>query len=399
MKRTNIVIAGNSFAGFTAAIELKNLVGYDHEITVIGKSHEFIFVPSLIWFPFGLRNEDDIKFDVRIPFQHKDIKFIEAEIVSFDPSNQRVWLHDEYINYDYLIIATGCVADRNSIPGIGPEKFSHCISNLHCAREARKAWAEYLSQGGPVVVGAAQGAAYFGTAYELLFNIRHQILKRFGMEKTELYFVTSEPFLGHLGIGGLENLREITEQIFREYKINWFTNTNISEIQPDKVILSDSTEIPSKYTTVIPELTGSDVVKNSADLGNKDGLVETNDEYRHHDYYNIYAAGLSVKVGPQYDTEVAVNTPRTCYPTEMMAKTAAWNIFADIYGLEKKSLPFKEINAYSILDAGNQGMMIIGDHMLIPKGYESLLPGPQAHWAKVAYEKYFMLSRSMGIVQ
>ena len=107
---------------------------------------------------------------------------------------------------------------------------------------------------------------------------------------------------------------------------------------------------------------------------------------------------MAVDVEPPEETEVKYNIPRTSYPSEMMAKTAAWNIYADIFGLEKRSLSFSDINAYSILDIGNQGLMIIGDHMLSPSGLEMIIPGPQAHWAKVAHEKYYMLSRRMGIV-
>ena len=398
MKRMNIVVAGNSFAGFTAAIELKQLVGFDHEIIVIGKTPDFVFSPSLIWYPFGLRKDEDIMFDVRPPFYQRDIKFFEAEIVRFDPVNKQVWLHDEFFPYDYLVVATGSNPDYNSVPGSGPGKFSHCICNLKCAREAKRAWKEFLGHGGPVVVAAAQGSAFFGSAYEFAFNAHYQLSKAGMTSEAPITFVTSEPYLGHLGIGGFANLREIGERLFRHYKIEWITNTSIKEVFPGKILLDNGTELPSRYTMIIPGSYGSDAVLNSVDLGNELGFIETNDEYRHHDFPEIYAAGLSVDVEPPEETDVLCNVPRTSYPTEMMAKTAAWNIYADIYGLEKKSLPFSDINAYSILDAGNHGMMIIGDHMLSPRGLEMIIPGPQAHWAKVAHEKYFILSRSMGII-
>lgn len=398
MKRMNIVVAGNSFAGFTAAIELKQLVGSDHEVIVIGRTPNFVFVPSLIWYPFGLRKEEDIMFDVRPPLFHRDIKFFESEIVRFDPENKQVWLHDEYFPYDYLVVATGFEPDYQSIPGSGPGKFSHCICNLDCAREAKKAWSEYITHGGPLVVAAAQGTAYFASAYEFLFNAQYQLAKADIISKTPITFVTSEPFLGHLGIGGIANLQEIGERLFRKYNIEWITDASIKEVLPEKIVLDNGNEIMSRYTMIIPGFSGSDAVRNSPDLGNEQGFIETNDEYRHHDFPEIYAAGLSVDVEPPDETETSYNVPRTSYPTEMMAKTAAWNIYADIYGLEKRSLPFSDINTYSILDAGYQGLMIIGDHLLSPSGLEMITPGPEAHWAKVAHEKYFMLSRSMGIV-
>ena len=48
------------------------------------------------------------------------------------------------------------------------------------------------------------------------------------------------------------------------------------------------------------------------------------------------------------------------------------------------------------MDAGNMGMMILGDKMLSNRRFEVILPEPQAHWAKIGFEKYFlnMLERS-----
>jgi hypothetical protein len=44
------------------------------------------------------------------------------------------------------------------------------------------------------------------------------------------------------------------------------------------------------------------------------------------------------------------------------------------------------------------GMLILGDHMLGARHLEFIIPGPQAHWAKLAFEKYFLFSRKHGHV-
>ena len=51
------------------------------------------------------------------------------------------------------------------------------------------------------------------------------------------------------------------------------------------------------------------------------------------------------------------------------------------------------MSAYCIMDTGNMGMVIVGDHMLSPREHQFIIPGPEAHWAKVAFEKYFLWSR------
>lgn len=76
-----------------------------------------------------------------------------------------------------------------------------------------------------------------------------------------------------------------------------------------------------------------------------------------------------------------------------MAKTAVRNIIADMKGVPFQRAKFDDMSAYCIMDAGNMGMMIVGDHMLSPREHEFIIPGPEAHWAKVAFEKYFLWTR------
>ena len=85
MERKHIVIIGTNFAGYTAAIELKEMVGDNHDITVIANTHKFLFFPSLIWYPFGLREEKDITFDVRPIYDSHGIDFVEAQPLWDDP--------------------------------------------------------------------------------------------------------------------------------------------------------------------------------------------------------------------------------------------------------------------------------------------------------------------------
>lgn len=77
MQRQRIVIVGSSFAGYTAALELYEKLGNEHDITVIDRNPDFVFMPSLIWYPFGLRKADDITYDVRPAYEARNIRFVE----------------------------------------------------------------------------------------------------------------------------------------------------------------------------------------------------------------------------------------------------------------------------------------------------------------------------------
>ena len=50
------------------------------------------------------------------------------------------------------------------------------------------------------------------------------------------------------------------------------------------------------------------------------------------------------------------------------------------------------------MDAGNNGVVILADKMLPPRKHGVLIPGPQAHLMKLAFEKYFLWKARNGYV-
>ena len=87
------------------------------------------------------------------------------------------------------------------------------------------------------------------------------------------------------------------------------------------------------------------------------------------------------------------------FPAETMAHVAATNIAAQIRGEQPtKRESFAEMPAVCIMDAGNNGVVILADRMLPPRKHGVLIPGPQSHAAKVAFEKYFLWKTRHGYV-
>ena len=54
--------------------------------------------------------------------------------------------------------------------------------------------------------------------------------------------------------------------------------------------------------------------------------------------------------------------------------------------------------AVCVMDAGNNGVLILADHMLPPRKHGVLIPGPQNHAMKLAFEKYFIWKMKHGQV-
>ncbi|MBL7975449.1 MAG: pyridine nucleotide-disulfide oxidoreductase, partial [Candidatus Kapabacteria bacterium] len=272
------------------------------------------------------------------------------------------------------------------------------IVGLNVAQKTREAWNRYLADPGPIVIASAQGAACFGAAYEFLFNVRYQMSKHHLSKKHSLTYLTAEPFLAHFGINGFGNAQKMCEWMFNMYHIESRLNSVIKEVKPDGVELESGEFYPSKFTMVMPRFIGVDAVRNTPNLANDKGFIEVDKGYQHPTYKNVYAAGVAVHVKAPGETQVPCGVPKTGYPTEQMAKTAVKNIVADIKGLPKVENTFEDMSAYCIMDTGNMGMMIVGDHMISPREHQFIIPGPEAHWAKIAFEKYFLYSRKHGHV-
>jgi len=401
MSNKKVVIVGGNFAGMTGALDLKHHLKGDVDVTVISASDRFLFTPSLIWLPFGWRKEEDITFETGPVLEQHGVHFVHAPVTKIEPSANRVFANGEWFDYDFLLLATGPELNMDVVPGLGPEHgFSQNITTLQHAKQMGEAWKQLQNDPGPVVIGATQGAACFGAAYEFLFNFAHALRKNRMVKQVPLTYVTSEPFCGHFGIGGMKGGTQMLEFFFKRLGIQSISNVALNEIRPGEVELEDGKVLPAKIAMFIPPFTGVSVVRDTPDLGDAKGFIPTDPTYRHKIFKNIYAAGVAVTVQVPWVTPVATGIPKTGFPAEIMAKIAAHNIAAEIKGEEpKEEKAFGDMPAVCVMDAGNMGVMILGDKMLPPRKFEAMIPGPQAHWAKLAFEKYFLWKMKTGHVE
>ena len=402
-----IVVLGSSFAGMTAALELRRRLDDRHRVLVLDPRERFTFIPSLIWLPFGLRDADDVTFPLAPLYERKGIEYRPETAARVDVDAHTVTTAaGATIEYDKLLVATGPRLAFEKIPGLGPDGgFTQSVCNLEHAERAGAAWQRFLENPGPVVVGTAQGGSCFGASYEFLFNVHHRIRKA-GLEReAPVTFITAEPFLGHFGLGGVGDSAAKVGDFLERLGIEGLPNSTIAAVRDGEMVLGDGRVLPFAYSMIVPPFTGVDAIRSSEGLANPAGFVPIDDHFRHPDQADVYAAGVATAIAPPEDTEVPAGVPKTGQMSETMAKVAAQNIAADVEGGERREMPIADLSAICVLDAGNNGIIFKADHVLAHGRYAGeelpsarVMGGPQAHWAKLAFERYFISSRKRGMV-
>src|SRR5574342_1342717 len=326
-----IVVLGGSFGGLTAALELKRLLGKRADVTVVGDDDRFVFMPSLPWLAMGWRRPAQITLGVADVLGPKGIAFVHeaAQRVDADASKVATSTGRE-LPYDHLVISTGPHLAFDEIPGLGPDQgHTASIFTLDHAMRTGEAWRSLLDAPGPIVLGSAQMVSCFGPSYELAFEMDAELRRRKMRHKVPLLYLTSEPYVGHMGVGGLGKSKTFMENEFAERDIKPLVSQAIQEVVPGEIRLKDGNKIPFKLAMIAPPFKGVTAVQ---PLGNPRGFIPVDRNYRHTKHKNIFTIGVAMAIAPPEPTPVPTGVPKTGFMTVKMAKTAAATIASDVTG-------------------------------------------------------------------
>ena len=404
-----IVVLGAGIGGISAAYQLRANLGKAADITVVSDSEWFQFTPSNPWVALNWRKPADIKVHLPEVLERFGIAFDASGARHLVPSENRVLLNNgRSIGYDYLVIATGPALAFYEIEGLGPEANSISICHVDHATEAAERWKQFCADPGPMVVGAVQGASCFGPAYEFALLANADLRRRKIRDRVPITFVTSEPYIGHLGLGGVGDTKGLLESMLRDRDIRWITNAKVDRVDPDKVEVTEVAEegeikrqhrLPSKLAMFIPAfrgvsgMTGEDG-KPIAGLVNPRGFVLIDKYQRNPTFRNIFAVGVCVAIPPYEQTPVPVGVPNTGYMIESMVSAVAKNIRALTDGKEPEREP--TWNAVCLADFGDAGVAFVALPQIPPRNVNWAAQGYWVHVAKVAFEKYFLRKLRRG---
>ena len=404
---SHIVVLGAGTGGMPAAYELREKLGRDHRITVVNALDYFQFVPSNPWVAVGWRDRETITFPIRPYLEKKNIAFVAQPVARIDAEGNALELQDgSRLAYDYLVITTGPKLSFAEVPGAGPASIGGHTQSICTIDHAEHAWADYqkfLDDPGPVVIGAMPFASCFGPAYEFSFIFNTDLKRRKIRNKVPITFVTSEPYIGHMGLGGVGDSKSMLESEFRSNDIKWITNAKVTKVEAGKMFVTEldehgnvkkEHELPFKYSMMLPAFKGVDPVAAVEGLCNPRGFVLIDEYQRSKKYRNIFSAGVCVAIPPVEVTPVPTGAPKTGYMIETMVTAIVHNIAAELAG--QPATAKGSWNAICLADMGDTGMAFVAMPQLAPRNVNWFKKGKWVHLAKVAFEKYFMYKMKNG---
>ena len=404
-----IVIVGAGIGGMPAAYELRETLSKEHKITVINSVDYFQFVPSNPWLAVGWRQRDAITLPIRPYLERKGIEFIAQPVNAIDAPGNKLTLGDgTVLDYDYLVITTGPKLSFSEVPGAGPLAhggggFTHSVCSVDHAQEFFADYEKFLQNPGPVVIGAMPGASCFGPAYEFAFILDTDLRKRKLRNKVPITYVTSEPYIGHLGLGGVGDSKSMLESEMRNRDMKWITNAKTTKVEEGKLFVTQlddlgnvykEHEVPFKLSMMLPAFKGVDAVAAVPNLCNPRGFVLIDEHQRSKAYRNIFSAGVCVAIPPVEVTPVPTGTPKTGYMIESMVGAITQNICDELAGRPAEAKG--TWNAICLADMGDTGAAFVALPQIPPRNVNWFKKGKWVHLAKIAFEKYFIRKIKKG---
>ncbi|MBR0556460.1 NAD(P)/FAD-dependent oxidoreductase [Ciceribacter sp. L1K23] len=394
----HVVVLGAGLGGTIMAYELRDNLGRDHKVSVVSKGSVYSFVPSNPWVAVGWRDRESIEVDLSAACSKRDITLHPQGAKRLHPAENRIELLDgNSLDYDYLVIATGPDLAFDEIEGFGPAAHTNSVCHIDHALMTKEKFDQLVKKPGPVVIGAVQGASCYGPAYEFAFILEKALRDAKVRDRVPMTFVTSEPYIGHLGLDGVGDTKGLLESAMRDKHIKWINNAKVQRFEADKVVVEEVnddgstkavTEVPSSFTMMLPAFRGVEAVRNIEGLTNPRGFILVDKHQQNQAFKNIFSVGVCIAIPPTGKTPVPVGVPKTGFMIESMVTATAKNIARVLSGEQPNAQG--TWNAVCLADFGDGGIAFVAQPQLPPRNVNWSSQGKWVHAAKIGFEKYFL---------
>lgn len=286
------MIVGAGTGGTITANRLANNLKREikrEEVQVIvfdgSKFHEF--QPEYLGIAFRGYEKNAIRRPIE-SLLHHSIKFINKNCSKIDITNKYVTLEnsDQKFDFDYIVIAIGCIPDPDQIPGLAEANL-----DFHTSAKKSSVIFDRISKfkAGKIVTGIA-GLPYKcpPSPNESTFLLHEFFTKKGIRKEVSLGFITP-----YLRVYPVETISEIIEPLYRQRNIEVNLGFNVDSVDPvkKKVFSMEGESVSYDELFLVPPHATPKMIK-TAEFSDSDGWIIANKQDLHiKDYDYAFAIG------------------------------------------------------------------------------------------------------------
>ena len=370
---SHFVVLGAGFAALTAARTLRDK-DPQARITLVAPKAEFVYLPSLIWVPTGVRKSSELTIDLA-PFLRKmRIDFVAGEVTGLQDGGRTVLTTAGPVDNDGLIIATGGRFIKK-LPGI-----EHAIALCEGVAAAEKIRERLLAMdsgriacgfgGNPQESVAVRG----GPMFELLFGIDTWLRRQRKRDRVELVFFNASDKpgqrLGEKAVTGLlSHMARRRIDTHLGHKPLRFTAEGVE---------TEGGFVRADLILFMPGLTGPGWLHNTELPRSAGGFIQADAHCAVPGFERVFVAGDAGSFpGPDW-------LPKQAHMADLQAKAAAANLLLAMQGKPAAHVPKAEL--VCIVDTVDSGILVFRD-----ENKTVVLPPSRAFtWAKRWFEGKYL---------
>ena len=306
-KGDKVVIVGGGFAGLQLA---KKLLKADLKVMLVDKQNHHQFQPLFYQVASGRLEPSSISFPFRKIFQKsKNVDFRMADITSIDPVEKKIMTaYDRTINYDHLVIATGCKTNFFGNKQMSENAFSMKSTQesidirnkilfsfekeIFAREEEKQAWMNII-----IVGGGPTGVELSGAFAELKKNVLPKDYHNIDFSKLNIILLEgSKHTLNNMS----DESKSASRKYLEEMSVIVKTETLIQSYDGNVAVLNTGETIPSKNVIWTAGVTGNIIEGlDTEDVFKNRYVVDRFNKLKRFD--NIYALGdVAYMTTPKY---------------------------------------------------------------------------------------------------
>jgi sulfide:quinone oxidoreductase len=316
------LILGGGFGGIAAAVELRHLLGPEHEVVLVDRKPAFAMGLRKLWELVGHGTIAEGSRPRRLLERH-GIEFVEAEITSIDAAGRSAETSAGSLSADHLVVALGAVSRPDLVPGLA--EHGHDVWAFAGVAGAAQALERF--DGGRLVVLVA-GAPYPcpPAPYECALHLDEHLSSRGLRDRTELSVATLQPML--MPNAGRAGSDWMVERL-AERGIACRVGAKVERVETGRIVFADADELQFDLLLAVPPHRAPDVVTESG-LAGTHGWIAVDPGALATRHERVYAVGDAILI----PLANGLPLPKAGVMAELQGLRVAHAIAAEVSGAE-----------------------------------------------------------------